>query len=340
MRKVMDSSLWTQLENTRPKDQSLTVRLAFPELSDRVFAGINSNGGRHFLIKLSESEDILNDTQSRGLTVVSKTLQIRDNVQGASTAKYLDIACRENGGHDAFDLIGREIARSLALGKDSSAQSVREVLFRWRHFWGPDSKDNLSREELLGLFAEVWFLQEWLLPLKGTVEAVSAWQGPYAHRHDFEWNGISVEIKATTSVRGRIHKIHGVDQLLPPENGKLALFSLRLREEQGASNTLPRVIVSCREKLASNSEALTIFDAALSQAGYSPLHDEEYEKIRLRVVDGFLFSVKENFPRITSERFNKGVPAGVGMVEYEVNLDGFDGLIVAKTPEQGKLYLE
>ena len=55
-------------------------------------------------------------------------------------------------------------------------------------------------------------------------------------------------LKTKNSVNVK-HKINGIDQLSPPENGELFLFSLRLREEQGADKTLPSLIAFCREKL-------------------------------------------------------------------------------------------
>src|SRR5687768_12514986 len=65
---------------------------------------------------------------------------------------------------------------------------------------------------------------------------------PFGARHDFEWQGKSIEIKTTVSTRGRIHKVNGIDQLRPPEHGELLFFSLRVREEASAANTLPKLV--------------------------------------------------------------------------------------------------
>jgi hypothetical protein len=186
----------------------------------------------------------------------------------------------------------------------------------------------------VGLCAELWFLSMWLIPRAGIRRALAGWRGPLGARHDFEWPGKSVEVKATASTRGRVHRINGLDQLVPPEKGKLLFFSLRLREEGGATNTLSGLIASCRALLEADAEALSGFEAALVQVGYSPVHDEEYAKIRFRVVDEELFRVTDNFPRVTQSSFAGGVPFGVDRIEYEINLSGFERLSIAAKPEQ------
>ena len=134
-------------------------------------------------------------------------------------------------------------------------------------------------------------------------------------------------MKATTSSRGRIFHINGIDQLDPPENGKLFFFGVRLREEGGADQTLPSEIEACRNILISDEDALEKFESILVQAGYSPHHNEEYEKVPFRIIELTLFEVIDNFPRICAGNFSRGIPAGVERVEYEINLNGYEHLI-------------
>lgn len=65
-------------------------------------------------------------------------------------------------------------------------------------------------------------------------------------------------------------------------------------------------------------------------------YEEEYAKLRLRVVDEGLFHVKEDFPRITSASFASDCPAGVERVEYEISLSGYERLL-AGNDERSKL---
>jgi len=321
--------VWEHLSGARPKGDNLTARIAAPEITDRLLAAIDADGVRHLLVPMRPEERDLQDTRSRGLSVLTREL----GVLGKAPARHLDIECKDAPGHPAFDLIGGEIAEQLVLAREQPAEIVSRVLSKWRRFWGQLPQAMLSREELLGLFAEILFLSAWLIPAAGS-EAVSRWRGPTGTRHDFAWRGRSVEVKATTSTKGRVHRIHGLDQLLPPENGELLLFSLRLREEAGASNTLPALVTQCRLQIEADEDALTWFETMLARAGYMVMHEAEYSKLRLRIVEDALFAVRDNFPRITAGIFAEGVPAGVERVEYEINLNTFDNLRIARTPAE------
>jgi hypothetical protein len=283
---------------------------------------------------LAEGEEGLQDGLSRGLSVATREL----TVGRQQAARYLDLECRDVTGHPVFDLIGREIAQALARQERQPAEIARRVLARWRRFWGQAPQSLLSREQLLGLFAEVWFLQLWLLPVLTAAEAVQRWRGPFGARHDFEWPGRSVEVKATSSTRGRVFRIHGIEQLLPPEQGTLLFFGMRVREEAGSSNTLPGIVARTRDEIQSDDDALGRFETALHQAGYSPVHDDEYARTRLRVAEERLFLVRDDFPRVTPESFGGAIPSGVEKVEYDVNLNAHDRLCVARLPtEAGEL---
>jgi len=112
----------------------------------------------------------------------------------------------------------------------------------------------------------------------------------------------------------------------------LLFFSLRLREEGGSEQTLPRLIAAAREAVNVDPGALSQFEAALIQAGYSPAHEAEYSRLRLRVIDEMLYQVNESFPRITSQSFPLGVPTGVEEVRYQVNLSAAAGSVLASAP--------
>ncbi len=327
--------VWMRLEQARPSGDQFSARLGIPELSSRLLCAINSQGEHHLLISLNEGDGVLSDSQSRGLNVTTRELVVPGN-QGST---YLVIECRDPAGFPVLDLVGVDIAQELARGNRQPTEITRRVLAKWRRFWGQLPRSLLSREEQLGLFGELWFLQLWLQPRIGLQEALQRWRGPFGARHDFEWTGRSVEVKATTSSRGRIHRIHGIDQLFPPDQGDLLLFSMRLREEAGATNSLPALVARIRGELQADPDALGRYETALLQAGYSFVHEEEYSKIHLRVIEERLFAVRDDFPRLTPESFSGGLPQGVERVEYEINLGSSDHLCVAQTPgDAGSLF--
>jgi hypothetical protein len=316
---------WGRL--TQPTGDKLVARPALPEITEKLLCAIDAAGSRHLLIPLGSADEDYNDRQSRGFTVTTKELSIR----GSKPDRYLDMECLDAGGHTILDLMGGEIATGLADQTEQPAETVKRVLAKWRRFFGQLPQPIMSREEQLGLFAELWFMAKWLFPKLGP-EAVMAWRGPWRSRHDFEWADKSVEVKATTNIRGRIHRINGIDQLESPEAGPLYLFSVRMREENGAKQNLPGIINNCREQLLNSEELLAYFENTLAQSGYTPVFEEEYTKMKLRISDDLLFNVNDSFPKLTRANFPNDVPEGIERIEYDINLNTFGDLIVASQP--------
>ena len=320
------SDIWDKLGD-RPSGDQLVARLPFPEINERFYCALDSEGNRHFLILLSD-EDGYADERSRGLKVSTRSLVIRES----QAEDYIDVECLDRSGIAAFDLIGGEM---LEAQKDSllkTSEIVESVLAKWRRFWGRTPVQMLSEEAQIGLFAELWFFSKWLYPKFGA-EAILAWRGPMGSRHDYEWEDKSVEVKATRSTRGRLFHINGFDQLDNPERGPLYFFGLVTREEAGASSNLSDLVDDCRGKCSLSDTALDHFENALIQSGYTPYQNYEYMKLRLRIWEQVLFQVRDDFPRVTRAVFDAGLPAGVENISYEINLNVFNHLLVADKPE-------
>jgi hypothetical protein len=320
--------LWRQIEAARPTGDELVARQAMTEITPRLLAAIDARGHRHLLVTLNPDDDAYKDAGSRGITVATKDLLL----PGTGLGRYIDIACEDASGHSMLDLVASELGDRLREASNTPGEVVSRVLAKWRRFWGQVPREVLSREAQIGLFAELWFLTYWLIPAIGVTPAVQCWRGPHGARHDFERPGLSIEAKGTASTRGRIFTINGVRQLEPPESGRLLFFSLRLREEGGASNTLPMLIDTCRRRTTSDPDAEGQLETALIAAGYLIVHATEYAKTRWRVLEELLFEVQDDFPRIVSRTFTSGVPTGVEQLDYGVNLGAFDHLVVARRP--------
>jgi hypothetical protein len=331
---MIDPGLWRQIESPLPTGDELIGRPAVPEVTSRLLAAIDSRGHRHLLVSLMAGEKDFRDASSRGVKITTQELTLRAGEAG----RYIDIACEDVSGHPMLDLIGGDLAGRLA-GGGSSAENVARVLAKWRRFWGRLPQQLLSHEAQIGLFAELWFLAYWLIPAVGISDAVRMWRGPHGTRHDFERKGLSIECKGTASTRGRLHQINGVDQLEAPEGGRLLFFSLRMRDEAGAANTLPLLCGVCRRLISEDGDAEGLFDTTMFAAGYLEMHEEEYSKTHWRVLDELLFDTAAGFPRITAGSFAAGMPAGVEDLTYTINLGTFDDLIVARRAAEATVFL-
>ncbi len=290
---------------------------------ERVFAGVDHDGSRHLLLEISDLGDAFSDDRSRGVTVGGRMLE-----EGGRAARpFLDVRCIDPAGFDAFDVIANDILTHISAGMPAP-QAVAVVLARWRRFWGGVPAQGLTADEVRGLFGELWFLLVWLLPQ--SLEQVLRWIGPSGGRHDFQWTRLAVEAKTTASVRGHIHRINGIDQLDPPDDGALYVFSLRVREEPASTNSLPGLVDRVVAALQARADLLDEFELRLARARYSPAHAERYRTTRFRIVDERLYAVRASFPRLSASDLSRGVPTGVERIEYEVNLESCADLIISR----------
>lgn len=294
---------------------------------DRAFLAVDHEGARHLLLSVESEVEPVTDERSRGIRALTRPL----SVQGQPERHFVDVLCTAISGQEVFNLVATAILGQVEQGA-AAPDAVRSTLARWRRFWGAAPTGGLTGEEIRGLFGELWFLAVWLLP-RGH-DQVAHWLGPTGTRHDFQWPQLAVEAKATTAVRGHVHRINGLDQLDPPTEGRLLLFSLRMREEATASNTLLSLIETITTALADDGQALDGFESRLVQAGYSPLEADRYAEIRFRVINERLYEVEETFPRLSGASFAGGLPSGVERVEYEINLDSCPDAVIATSPTE------
>lgn len=290
------------------------------------FLAVDHDGGRHLLIEVTAGAPEVRDERSRGIRAMTRPLAVADEEE----RPFIDVVSTNVGGHDVFNIVASAVLDAVRSGGDA-AEAVSTTLSRWRRFWGAVPPSGLTPEQLSGLFGELWFLCIWLLP--HGADGLRHWMGPLGARHDFQWPHLAIEAKATASIRGHVHRINGIDQLETPLDGTLQLFSLRIREEVTAANSVVTLISRIETELATDPELLDQFETRLSQAGYSPLDRDRYAEMRFRVINERLYVVAEGFPHLTPASFPGGVPTGIERIEYEIDLDVCPQLILSDSPE-------
>lgn len=299
------------------------ARLAIPEYTSLLYCAVDSLRTRHLLIELLKDYPNFSDTQSRGIKAIIRDLAIQDQ----TPKKYLDIICLDESGYTIFDLVGGEIAYELRTGVRPPDAIVTSVLSRWRRFWGLMPKDLLSREQRIGLLCELIFISDFLIQTN-KFHDILYWSGPWKKRHDFEWPDKSVEVKGTTNPHGRIHIIHGIDQLEKPENGPLFFYSVSLREEEGGKTSLPQLIEEIRAQLKDFPDISFKFEDGLINYGYASQFADEYETTKYRVVEKVLFKVNDAFPKITKHNVPQDLLVGIEHIDYTINLNTYNHLII------------
>ncbi|MFJ5713728.1 PD-(D/E)XK motif protein [Neobacillus sp. NPDC093127] len=320
-REITEDS-WRDLEDSLPAYGLYNAKKL--EGSEKIFLAVNHNGFRNVLLQINSIDSAIFDNHSRGLIVQGKDLVIK-----RIESTFIVITCSDKEGHKTFNLVATDILNKVISGL-KPADAVTQTLEKWRKFWGSSFRKILTEDQIKGLFGELWFLFVWLLPKNH--KFVENWVGPSGSRNDFEWKNLATEVKTTSSVRGHIHRINGIEQLDPPQDGKLYCFSLRVRKEKTAQNTLPVLIKRIQNLLASNQHLLDLFDEKIAISGYSPAHEDEYSEYQYRVIDERLYIVDDEFPRLSVSSFQDGVPYGVERIDYDVNLEVCRECLIARNP--------
>jgi len=316
---------WRELEVNLPSYGLFNAKCI--STKKQAFVAVNHQGNRHILLRISNIEEAVLDNRSRGLMVEGRNLIFNDSEE----QPFILVGCTDKDGNKAFNLVVTDILLNIESG-ENSAVAVTRVLEKWRRFWGGASKQILSEEQIKGLFGELWFLLTWLMTKK--VQWIEHWLGPTGSRHDFEKSGVAIEAKTTSSVRGHIHRIHGIDQLDPPQDSDLYFYSLRVRREGTATNTLPMLIRRIKSVLGEEQQLIELFEQRLAIAGYSPVHEQEYSEYKFRIIDERLYLVNEMFPRLSLSLLHDGVPNGIERIDYDINLEVCNQCLVAKHPQE------
>lgn len=192
-------------------------------------------------------------------------------------------------------------------------EALVEHLVRWQRFLGKSSRGLLSDEEIRGLFCELCFLQESLIPRYG-VEAVNYWHGPSGYPQDFAFGTVLFEVKSHMAGSPPVLTISSADQLWHA-SGDLYLVAYTIGiapQTLAGALSLGQRVNQIRQLLPASQ--IDVFEDRLIELGYTD--HPEYEKQHFIVSQPDCFHVTDTFPRITSD----AVPPGVCKVRYGVEL--------------------
>lgn len=220
---------------------------------------------------------------------------------------------------DVFATLAQDVVDRV-LSSPDEATAVRAFLGRlntWQRFLERFGTAMLSREEQIGLFAELHLLETEIQPRLGASGAVRAWRGPFGEPQDFRTGSLAIELKATSAISAVSFPVSNLEQLDPGTATSLLLCHVALVENTGGELSLPDLVQRLRTQLSSVDPGAAVeFDAALIEAGYLDIHSATYADRRFAVRKISWYEVREGFPRLTLA----SVPVGVTASRYTVSL--------------------
>lgn len=226
---------------------------------------------------------------------------------------YIDLICRDMALEKVFSELCTEVIRRLEDG-ESPEKGVTQAIEDFRALLARPSTAEVSREKILGLVGELYMLCK--MTSLG-IESPPLWLGPWEQRHDFRGNSLALEVKSSGRSDTNKVYIHGIDQLSPPEGGRLVLTHLRFEEEASGPISVSSLYHHLRNEIA---DVLRL-NNGLSLVGCDDPDASEWNSYRFSLQSLGAWEIVDGFPRITASEFLSGhLPPGIENLEYTVDL--------------------
>lgn len=212
-------------------------------------------------------------------------------------------------------------------GAADSLKSLSRRLARWKKFFQRGAQPGLSREDYVGLYGELSFIEASLKAGVAGAGIVNAWQAPLGTNQDFLFGPVAVEIKTTTG--NEIDKVRITNARQLDSTGLEDLFLARYAFDfrQGTGRTLPQLVASLKATLTAISpDALSILTDRLFEAGFVEGTPNEFDSWGFTARHFDVFNVGEGFPRL----LESGLPSGVSEVSYTLNLSAAQQFQIAE----------
>jgi hypothetical protein len=202
-----------------------------------------------------------------------------------------------------FGVLAQDVATTLRAAEERPVpHAVSRALSRWEELLR--SRKQLSRDEEIGLWGELWTLLE----LHDSSRGLAAWRGPDADYVDFVGGGVGVECKA--GMRRLEHWISQEQVTRPLGDHEVFVMSLWVGIDAVGGSSLPDLVARAIA-MADDEAAL---EEKLLSAGYSHADEHRY-KVKLRLLEPPLLFPVSSLPRV------RAADTGVSHIRFLATLD-------------------
>ena len=219
----------------------------------------------------------------------------------------------------------------LLINATASTKTTRDALilivnrcWRWHNFLNTRRSEMLSPSRQQGLYAELYFLKNYLFPRLGIVNSLACWRGPYESPQDFILDHTSIEIKSSSpSSRSHI-RISSEFQLEESGSQNLILIHFLIASNQEAGMSLTALIEDILRIIEIGAPNIQdLFQTLITEAGFSWQHD--YSKY-LWNVDGLTnYIVRGDFPRLTPAT----ISSSLSSIRYSIDTAALSSYVLS-----------
>jgi hypothetical protein len=302
------SELWARLEQRDQLPNGLIQQSAHATVGSAVSAGLRfPERQRVLLIRLPRAQGAL--LLQRG---IASGMVLRGIASDYPEQVLVEISTTDRQYQELFAHIGDDLVGQLVTDPPRPGEVIVERLELWRSFFRHREGIGLSVFEIQGLYGELWFLREHVLPHLPGLRGIGAWTGTSGATHDFTMGQVSLDMKTGTPDGDTVH-ISSLQQLMPPPETLLFLGHLKIRRDsQGQS--VGEIIDELRRQLP--TDALQAFEGHLISAGYLEAERHTIDSYRFVPRSFELYQVSQDFPALTRSR----VPNQIESCSYTIRL--------------------
>ncbi|MGK0555779.1 PD-(D/E)XK motif protein [Bordetella bronchiseptica] len=304
---------WTRLREVRPPHEEVYEQAVAGFETGLI--GVSEDRRLHLLLSV--------DVAPLNLPPDLQSIHVRV-VEGAQI--WIDVSANSHH-EDLFTLVVNKVLHAIRTEGRDPAVSVERTIDDVRAALRLVTPD-LSTNEQIGLFGELWVLSNVLFPTVGA-RICDLWSGPDSERHDFVGKGAHIEVKTTIRSEPK-HEISRLDQLRAPAGKRLLLISVLIERSLGGDETLADRVDEIREKLQGDGRALDVFETRLAQLGWHEGLRQTGALHRFTFRDVHVFDVAGSFPRLPDDYTP---PLGVSGIKYSINVGALPSLDVIEVRE-------
>lgn len=306
-RELIDEK-WLELEAEQPSDERAlrVAELPAKTTNGPLALGVDQEGNRHLLLPVTSHQAVRRGLDGPVLVLRKRPLEDSEHYQ-----HYADLGCLRSDLNDVFTTLCSDVLTEVDDHQDNPLKALYRVIDRWKALFR-SSGAPLDGDQVAGLYGELLVLTR-LLEVDASAHRL--WKGPFGAQHDFAGTRTAVEVKTSSGTTQRRVRIHGLDQLVAPESGKLALAWLRLERVSAEGEDLPGLVQLALRRCDDESALLT----SLASIGYYPSDNPHYRDVRFVVSAESWYAVDDAFPKLTRDQLT--VPDDrISDVAYTIDL--------------------
>ena len=277
----------------------------------KIFFGLSKEGKKRLAFQSRETIDQIESTK------IINVSYYKDN----EDCYWLSLDLEDNKFDNLFYTFCSDMVNSLSDLSDAKKELdyIKNRFYNWKKMFQNVTTKDLSEEKEQGIFGELYFLYNYMIPKYGIDSSILSWSGPLKFNKDFSITDTWYEIK-TSSVSSTNIKISSLSQLDSEKEGFLSVVKV---EKMSPEFTGPlSSVYNLIQVIMAQITTIKIQDDFLNKLveyGLGP--DNGFGSRKFDVKSTKLYLVNDEFPRLTK---NVITHEEIDNVSYLLNLSGIE----------------